>query len=311
VISWRRSADDLHAASTTSGCGSDDDLGMTDLQERDPAADHDWREAGAAWGHAAADWACLFEHYSWAVTAAIHRRADVGEGTALLDLACGSGLALSLAASAGATVHGIDAAEALVDIARDRLPGADIRTGSMFELPWRDASFDVVTSINGIWGGCHGALAEAHRVLRPGGWIGFSFWGDGWPLDLRPVFKAFARLAPPTHLRGMRRLNDIARLGVAETMLAGAGFVAIERHQRVSVIEWPDPETAWRALASVGPAVPALRHAGVAEVRQAVLGALEPCRDAHGIYRFRNDHQFVLARRATTRRTGRRPGSAR
>jgi SAM-dependent methyltransferase len=271
--------------------------GMTDLQERDPAADHDWREAGDAWGHAAADWACLFEHYASAVTAAIHRRTGVDEGTALLDLACGSGLALSMADSAGATVHGIDAAEGLVAIARDRLPHADIRTGSMFELPWPDAAFDVVTSINGIWGGCEGALVEAHRVLRPGGWIGLSFWGDGRPLDLRPVFKSFAVHAPPTHLRGMKRLNDIAHAGVAESMLADADFTDIERHQRISVLEWPDPETAWRAVSSVGPAVPALRHAGAATLKRAILEVLETCRDERGIYRFRNDHQFVLARR--------------
>jgi hypothetical protein len=154
-----------------------------------------------------------------------------------------------------------------------------------------------VTSVNGIWGGCEGALAEAHRVLRSGGWIGISFWGDGRPLDLRPVFKTFALLAPPVHLRGMKRLNDIAHAGVAEAMLEGAGFVAIERHQRISMLEWPDPETAWRAMSSVGPAVPALRHAGEAVVKRAVLEALESCRDARGIYRFRNDHQFVLARR--------------
>ena len=265
--------------------------------ERDPAADHDWRVAGEAWGHAATDWSCLFEHYATAVISAIHRRTDVGPETELLDVACGSGLALSHAAAAGATVHGLDAAEPLVAIARDRLPGVDIRVGSMFELPWPEASFDVVTSINGVWGGCDGAIVEAHRVLRPGGWIGISFWGDGSPLDLRPVFKTFARHAPQEHFTGMKRLNDIARHGVAESMLASAGFDHIERHHRISVIEWPDAELAWRAVSSVGPAVPALRHAGRATVRQAILDALEPCRDERGIYRFSNDHQFVLARR--------------
>jgi SAM-dependent methyltransferase len=263
----------------------------------DDDAEHDWREAGDAWGHAAADWACFVEHYATAVVTAIHRRTGVGEGTELLDVACGSGLALSLAASAGATVHGIDAAEPLVDIARDRLPDGDIRVGSMFDLPWPGGSFDIVTSINGVWGGCDAALDEAHRVLRPGGWVGISFWGEGPPLDARPVFKALAALAPPTHLGEMRRLNDIAHPGVAEAMLADAGFTAIERHQRISVLEWPDADTAWRAIASTGPAVPALRHAGAATLKAVVLEALEPCRDRHGIYRYRNDHQFVLARR--------------
>jgi SAM-dependent methyltransferase len=261
--------------------------------------EHDWQEAGAAWGHAAVDWACLFEHYASAAIATIHRRTGVRRGTALLDVACGSGLALTRAAGTGAATHGIDAAMPLVEIARDRLPGADIRLGSMFDLPWADATFDVVTSINGIWGGCGDAVVEALRVLRPGGWIGLSFWGEGPPLDLREVFKTFARLAPESHLDGMRRLNDIARPGVAEAMLTDAGFTSIERHQQISVLEWPDPEIAWRAVSSVGPAVPALRHAGTDVVKAGVLEALARCRDARGIYRFRNDHQLVVARRPT------------
>lgn len=64
---------------------------------------------------------------------------------------------------------GIDASVPLVDIARRRVPHGDLRAGDMFALPWDDASFDVVTSFNGIWGGCTDALREARRVLRDGG----------------------------------------------------------------------------------------------------------------------------------------------
>ena len=109
---------------------------------------------------------------------------------------------------------------------RDRprpVPAADLRVGNMFELPWADESFDAVTSINGVWGGCEGALVEAHRVLKPGGRIGISFWGKGH-LDLRACFIAFVaeragdahgrdathqRHRPPRRCRGDARVDRV------------------------------------------------------------------------------------------------------
>lgn len=135
-------------------------------------------------------------------------------------------------------------------------------------------------------------------MLKPGGRIGVSFWGDQKPLDLRTCFAAFARNSPPDHLAGMKRTNDIARPGVAEGMLEAAGFEIIGRDHRLSVLEWPDDETAWRAISSVGPAVPALEHVGAEVLRPLVLEALESCRDEYGIYRFRNRQEFVIAEKA-------------
>lgn len=254
---------------------------------------HDWNDAGNAWGRRARDWACLFEHYANDTILAIVRELGVGSDTSLLDVACGSGLAIRFADAAGAATAGIDAAASLIDIARARTPDSDLRVGDMFALPWPDESFDVVTSINGIWGDCEAALAEAHRVLRPGGSIAISFWGHGH-LDLKPCFIAFARNAPSDHVDGMRRTNRISHPGVAEEMLESVGFVGVRRDSRVSVVEWADEEVAWRALASVGPAVPALEAVGEDALRPQVMESVDQLRDDHGIYRFRNDHQFVI-----------------
>ncbi|MEY2419106.1 MAG: hypothetical protein QOG90_1786 [Actinomycetota bacterium] len=232
------------------------------------------------------------------VVIALFAATGIGPGTDLLDVACGSGNFIRLARDAGATASGLDAAEGLVEIARDRNPRADIRLGSMFELPWEQESFDVVVSINGIWGHCGDALVEMRRVIRPGGMVGISFWGEGPPLDSRPFFKALLPHMPPTNVEGMRDTNAIATPGVAEKMLEAAGFDVVERGGRVSTIEWPDEETAWRAIASCGPIVPALEHSDPALVRRDVLAVMANYRDRHGIYRFRNDHQFVIARAA-------------
>ena len=258
---------------------------------------HDWQQAGAAWGHRANDWSCLQEHYSLDVMFAVYARLGIGNGTRLLDIACGSGLGARVADAMGAQICAIDASSTLTAIARSRTPSADVRTGSMFELPWADASFDAAVSINGIWGGCERALEEANRVLRPGGLLAISFWGMGPPLDLRECFKVFARHSPQEHLGSMKRLNNISAPGVAEAMLEATGFTVEERDRRVSVIEWPDAELAWRALSSIGPAVPALINGDVDAVKRDILAVIESRRDAQGIYRFRNDHDFVVARK--------------
>ena len=258
---------------------------------------HRWEEAGEAWGSRAIDWSCLYEHYSLDMLVALLPRLGVGPGTSLLDVACGSGLAVRVADGMGADVAGIDAAAELVAVACDRTPAADLRVGSMFELPWTDGRFDAVLSVNGIWGGCGKALDEIHRVLRPGALVAISFWGQGPPLDIREAFKVFAFHAPEQHRDSMRRLNDIAAPGVAEEMLERSGFSVLERGGRVSTMEWPDAETAWRAISSVGPAVPALRSNDSITLRGALLAALEPCRDSRGVYRTCSDHQFVVAQK--------------
>ena len=273
-------------------CGRLHDPGMTTS-----TSVHDWRVAGEAWGSHANDWSCLYEHYAVDVLLAMFSRLDVGPESHLLDIACGSGLAVRIAAGAGATVAGIDASEELISVARERVPGADLRVGSMYELPWSDGSFDVAVSVNGIWGGGDLALAEAFRVLRSGSLLAISFWGQGPPLDIKTFFRIFAIHAPDAHRNGMRRLNDIATPGVAEEMLTAAGFEVLERGGRISVIEWPDEEIAWRAISSLGPAQPALRTNDVVMLRREVLDALTPYRDARGTYRTHSDQQFVIGRK--------------
>ncbi len=63
-----------------------------------------WIESGEAWGERAADWAFLVEPYARRANDALFDCGGVGPGTRLLDIACGSGYAASVAAGRGATV---------------------------------------------------------------------------------------------------------------------------------------------------------------------------------------------------------------
>ena len=186
-------------------------------------------ESGRAWGDRAADWAYLMEPYARSANDALFDRAGVGSGTRLLDIACGSGYAASVAAGRGAVVAGLDASEALIAIARARTPDADLRVGDMFDLPFGDGQFDVATSFNGIWKGCEDALREARRVVRPGGLVGFTFWGAPKRLGLMPYFAALMELSPPSHVNATINQGETGRPGTAEQMLADAGLDFVER----------------------------------------------------------------------------------
>jgi len=54
-------------------------------------------------------------------------------------------------------------------------------------------------------------------------------------------------------------------------MLESSGFEVLERGGRTSTVEWPDADTAWRAISSVGPAVPALEKVGADVLRPLVM----------------------------------------
>ena len=156
-----------------------------------------WEEAGRGWGARAAEWAYLFEPYARSANERVFELLGVGTGTRLVDIACGSGLAANLARHRGAEVTGIDAAEALIAIARARTPDGDFRVGDMFSLPFEDESFEVATSFNGIWKGCETAVCETHRVLVARSRFGMTFWGSFERLGLMPYFLKSSSIRPP------------------------------------------------------------------------------------------------------------------
>jgi SAM-dependent methyltransferase len=243
-----------------------------------------WEEAGFGWGARAVEWAYLFEPYALPANELLFNRLGVGESVRLLDIACGSGFAAHLAWRRGAVVAGLDAAEALVKIARARTPGGNFQIGDMFALPFADDSFEVATSFNGIWKGCEGALSEARRVLVPGGRLGLTFWGRFENLGLMPYFLKVIELSPPTHGAASMEQGDTGRRGVVEEMLATTGFEIVERGTVEVVNEWPDVATAVRALASAGPSFPAVEAVGYDTFCEALTDAIAPlCDQAVGL----------------------------
>lgn len=126
---------------------------------------------GLLWSARARDWAEFIEPAGRPVYETVLRAAGVGPGKAVLDVGCASGVAAAVAAELGAQVAGIDAAPALIELARARVPSGDFCVADMEDLPFPDASFDVVTGFSTFQFAARpaNALREARRVTARAG----------------------------------------------------------------------------------------------------------------------------------------------
>ena len=113
-------------------------------------------------------------------------------------------------------------------------------------------------------------------MVRPGGLVGFSFWGSPKRLGLLPFFATLLELSPPSHVDATLNQGDTGRPGVAEQMLADTGLEFVDRGTAQVVNEWPDLDLAARALASGGPSSPALAAVGYDRFAEAISEAFRP-----------------------------------
>jgi SAM-dependent methyltransferase len=202
-----------------------------------------------AWGALAWDWALLQEPLNANSFDVVQQLTDVGPGVRLLDLACGSGLALQHAEARGAVCHGVDASRALLDIAARRAPSATLRFGDMAKLPHDDGSFDVVTTVNGVQYGSDDVLLEASRVLTSGGRFAMAFWSD--PMDYAGYFAALTKCSPAAPSAPL----NLSDAGAAEGLVGRAGLEVVERGEHDVVCLYRSTTDAIDALESGWPGV--------------------------------------------------------
>ncbi len=104
--------------------------------------------------------------------------AGVRADARVLDVASGPGYVAAAAARRGARVTGVDFSAAMVEEAKRRFPGVEFAEGDAESLPFEDARFDAVLMNFGVLhlARPEQAIAEAARVLRPGGRFAFTVW---------------------------------------------------------------------------------------------------------------------------------------
>ncbi len=213
----------------------------------------DWSARGAAWDRWADDMAALAERFNQPLIEA----ADIGPGQTVLDLASGAGepaLSLAREVGAGGRVVATDLVEEMLAGARRRaaatgLDNIAFEIADMDHLPYEDASFDRVVCRFGIMFSPRpvAALAEARRVLRPGGRAAYLVWG---PRDDTTMFKVLWAvidevLGPPDRAFVYPPFR-LGEPGTVAALMREAGFEGVEEVERRFAAEIPAERPFWR-----------------------------------------------------------------
>ena len=147
----------------------------------------------------------------------------------VLDVGCGTGELLARLAGKypEAALAGIDPVPEMLAKAKGKLPAqADLRVGWANQLPWPDASFDIVVSCNMFHYITHpvAAIQEMERVLVPGGRLLITDWCDDY-LMCR-LCTIYLKLTSKAHFKTYREDECAALL-----RQAGHAHPRIERYK--------------------------------------------------------------------------------
>lgn len=137
---------------------------------------HEFEHAG--WEKAATEYDRRFGELTKQSIGSLLDAAGATPGSSLLDVACGPGYVAAAAARRGSSVVGVDFSSSMVAIAASSNPTLEFREGDAEKLDLPDNSFDAVVMNFGM---LHlerpeSAIAEAFRVLSPGGRYAFTVW---------------------------------------------------------------------------------------------------------------------------------------
>jgi ubiquinone/menaquinone biosynthesis C-methylase UbiE len=216
----------------------------------DPEAVRVFEHAG--WQQAAAEYDATFAQATAPFVETLLDAAGVVAGIRVLDVCCGTGLVTAAATARGARTIGLDFSPAMLHQARHAHPELQFDEGDAEALPYAEDSFDVVVSNFGI----HHvprpdkALAEATRVLRPGGRIAFTTWAA--PAENIAWRLLFDAIRDHGDLDAAKTPASGGKLGTADAvlqLLRDAGFADVRAEPVCREWRADDPHDLFAALA--------------------------------------------------------------
>jgi SAM-dependent methyltransferase len=265
--------------------------------------------SGEHWGRRPRDWAELAEPSNEPLFVAVLAAVGVAPGVRLLDIGCGSGYAARMAAARGATVTGIDITAELLEIARERVPGAEFVLAGMDTLPFADAGFDVAVAFNALQFAADPvvAVAEAARVVRPGGVVAATTFAEPERNESTALHLALEPLRPAAGGAGgaggsgARHLPyALSEPGGLERLLAGAGLESTATGE--VPLDWshPDVDSAVRAVLASGGGAIAIEHSGEPAAHAALTAAVAPFTGPDGSVTMRNVFRYAVGTRRSS-----------
>ncbi|BEP12572.1 demethylmenaquinone methyltransferase [Acidothermaceae bacterium B102] len=144
-----------------------------------------------------------------------------GPGERVLDLAAGTGTSTAAFAERGADVVACDFSLGMLQVGRKRRPDMPFVAGDALRLPFADDSFDAVSISFGLRNvnDVDVALAELHRVTKPGGrLVVCEFSAPTWK-PFRTVYVEYLMRALPPVARAVSS-NPDAYVYLAESIRA-------------------------------------------------------------------------------------------
>jgi ubiquinone/menaquinone biosynthesis C-methylase UbiE len=191
----------------------------------DPGAVRAFEHAG--WQQAAAQYDATFARATTPFVEALLDTAKVGAGMKMLDVCCGTGVVTAAAARRGALVVGLDFSPAMLNQARQAHPQLQFDEGDAEALPYVDRGVDAVVSNFGV----HHipspkmAIAEAFRVLRPGGRIAFTTWAaPSENIAWRLLFEAISEYGDPAAAKTPPSGGNLGTTEAVLRLLREGGF---------------------------------------------------------------------------------------